>query len=84
MAVCVLVFDPMKASSIEKFERELEDYLSNGWEILNAISGNRTGVAEGVRSVRSARILAPDSRDYVVFVLRNPAVETAEIDQQPT
>ena len=81
MAICVLVFDPMKTSSIEKFERDLDSYLSKGWEVLNAIAGNRPGVAEGVRTVRSSRIVSPEHKDYVVYVLRNPAIDTAGIPQ---
>ena len=77
MAICVLVFDPMKTSSIEKFEQDLDSHLSNGWEILNAISGNRAGVAEGVRTVRSSRVLSPEYKDYVVYVLRNSSVTEA-------
>ncbi len=46
MAVQVLVFDPMNPSSIEEFEQQLDSYLSAGWEILQALSGNRAGVAE--------------------------------------
>lgn len=75
MAICVLVFDPMKTSSIQKFEQDLDFYLSNGWEVLNAVAGNRPGVAEGVRTVRSSRIISPEQKDYVVYVLRNPKIE---------
>jgi hypothetical protein len=70
-----MVFDPMNANSIEKFEGELDSYLSNGWEILQAIAGNRPGVAEGVRTVRStSRVFSPTHKDYVVFVLRNAVI----------
>lgn len=81
MAICVLVFDPMKTSSIEKFEQDLDSYLSNGWEVLNAVAGNRPGVAEGVRTVRSSRVLSPEQKDYVVFVLRNPMADKAGVRQ---
>jgi hypothetical protein len=75
MAICVLVFDPMKKSSIQKFEQDLDSHLSNGWEVLNAVAGNRPGVAEGVRTVRSSRIISPEQKDYVVYVLRNAKME---------
>jgi hypothetical protein len=75
MAVCVLVFDPMNRSSIQKFETELETYLRDGWEILKALAGNRPGVAEGVRTFRSSRNVSPEHKDYVVFVLRHPGID---------
>ena len=81
MAVCVLVFDPMKTSSIEKFEQDLDSYLSSGWEILSTVAGNRPGIADDVRSVRSAKVLSPDHKDYVVFVLRNPVLDKPGLRQ---
>jgi len=76
MAVHVLVFDPMNMSSIEEFEQQLDTYLTNGWEILQALSGNRAGIAEGMRTFRnSSRVFSPEHKDYVVFVLRNAVVE---------
>lgn len=77
MAVQVLVFDPMNPSSIEEFEQQLDSYLSAGWEILQALSGNRAGVAEGVRNFRnSSTVVSPEHKDYVVFVLRNAVLES--------
>lgn len=76
MAVHVLVFDPMSTSSIEEFEQQLDSYLSAGWEILQALSGNRAGVAEGVRTFRnSSKIISPEHKDYAIFVLRNAGIE---------
>lgn len=60
MPICVLVFNPMKTSSIEKFERDLDSYLSKGWEVLNAIAGNRSVVAEGVQTAFSSHIVSPE------------------------
>ncbi|MBK9745690.1 MAG: hypothetical protein IPO91_02820 [Chloroflexi bacterium] len=78
MAVRVLVFDPMNISSIEEFEQQLDTYLAEGWEILQALSGNRAGVAEGVRTFRnSSRVSSPEHKDYVVFVLRNAVMDQA-------
>ncbi|MBE2268726.1 MAG: hypothetical protein IAE80_10890 [Anaerolinea sp.] len=82
MAVHVLVFDPMKMSSIAEFEQQLEAYLSDGWEILHALAGNRAGVAEGVRNFRnSSRLISPEHKDYVVFVLRNAMLEPSTLTQ---
>jgi hypothetical protein len=74
MAIHVLAFDPMKIQEIQTFEQELDSYLSTGWEVLSAISGNRPGIAEGKGSFRSAKVLSPEYRDYIVFVLRNAAL----------
>jgi hypothetical protein len=76
MAVRVLVFDPTKECSIEAFEQQLDSYLGDGWEILHALAGNRSGFVEGVRTVRNAsKLLSPEHKDYVLFVLRNVGLD---------
>lgn len=88
MAVHVLVFDPMNTSSVTEFEQQLDVYLTDGWEILHALSGNRAGIAEGMRTFRnSSRVFSPEHKDYIVFVLRNAVLAPATLTQsapQPT
>lgn len=80
MAIRVLVFDPMQPVSIEKFEQDLDFYLSDGWHILNSVAGNRTGVAEGVPTIQLSSVVSPEFKDYVVFVLRHPTLSQETMD----
>lgn len=69
MSVHVLSFDPLQTTEVTRFEHDLDTYLSDGWDIISTIAGNRQGIDENMRAFRS-NLTAPNYKDYVVFVLR--------------
>ncbi len=69
MAVHILSFDPLQTVDVERFEHDLDTYLTDGWDIISTIAGNRPGIDENMRAFRS-NLTAPNYKDYVVFVLR--------------
>lgn len=80
MAIRVLSFDPTKQVEIEQFEKDLDFYLSDGWEVLTTMAGNRPGVDGNLRSFRSDKHMAPSYKDYIVFVLRHTGATQAEME----
>jgi hypothetical protein len=80
MAIRVLTFDPLSRSDVEQFEQDLDFYLSDGWEVLTTVAGNRPGVAWGSTSARLSKVKSPEHKDYVVFVLRNAASSQEQME----
>ena len=79
MAIRVLTFDPLNANDVTQFERDLDTYLREDWEVLTTISGNRAGVAWGKVSPFLSKVRSPEYKDYVVFVLRHVTKPQAEM-----
>ena len=69
MAIHILSFDPLQNTDVERFEHDLDTYLTDGWEIISTLAGNRPGIDEQMRSFRS-NLMSPNFKDYVLFVLR--------------
>jgi len=71
MATRILVFDPLLEAEVERTAGELDALLKAGWQILSAVSGNRSGVLPELASQSVATTHLPSFKDYVVLILHN-------------